>query len=92
LQSFYTLGDAIKATGASYGAIHGHNNKLAEIEDGARPNASNYQKVLLSMVQAIEAKKLESNQDKYRNGFEATNSAKKAGTELVSAIAGIIGN
>ena len=92
LESFYSLGDAIKATGASYGAIHGHNNKLVEIENGSRGQASNYQKVLLSMVQAIETKKLETNQVNYRNGFEATNSAKKAGTELVSAIAGIVGS
>lgn len=92
LESFHRLGDAIKSTGASYGAIHGHNNKLVKIPNGKRPLATDNQKVLLSMVQSIEKLKLEANQNKYRSGSEATNSAKKAGSELVSAIVGIIGD
>lgn len=84
LESFHGLQDAIQKTGASHGVINGHNNKLVGVENGARAKADAVQKRLLQMIQTAEELKLELNQEAYENGWHATNSAKKAGTEVAT--------
>jgi hypothetical protein len=92
LKEYWGLQDAIQATGASHGAINGHNNKLVGVENGTRNKADDIQKTMLVMLQAVEKLKLEANKDRYKNGHHATNSAKKAGTELAEVLPQIIGS
>lgn len=86
LESFHGLQDAIQKTGAHYSVINGHNNKLVGIENGTRAKADAIQKRALQMIQTAEELKLEANREAYKNGWHATNSAKKAGTKTAELI------
>jgi hypothetical protein len=79
LDSFHGLNAAGKACNfksCHYGQVHGFNNQITGVKNGARDKATRYQKAQLTVIQTMQALKLEENKDNYKNAYHAVNSAR----------------